>query len=173
MTTIGPAQEQFILHWGEMGSRWGINRSVAQIHALLYITGEPLSADQIATQLTMARSNVSTSLRELQAWGLVRVSHRLGDRRDYFEAISDVWEMLTNIVEQKKRREIDPTLEMLRECVAQTEQSPGDPVAAGRMRDLLKLLEQLVVFYDQLRRLSPTAQQKVLGIGHKLGKIVG
>ena len=173
MTTLGPAQEQFILHWGEMGSRWGINRSVAQIHALLYISGRPLCADEISTQLTMARSNVSTSLRELQAWGLVRITHRLGDRRDYFEAVSDVWEMLTNIVEQKKRREIDPTVGMLRECVAQAEGSSGDPVAAERMKELLKLLEQLVAFYDQLRRLSPTAQQKVLGIGHKLGRIVG
>ncbi|MCP4896310.1 MAG: MarR family transcriptional regulator [bacterium] len=170
---LNASQQQFILHWGEMSSRWGINRSMAQIHALLYLSEEPLHAEQIGDLLTMARSNVSTSLRELQAWGIVRVTHRLGDRRDYFEAVTDVWQMFLTILEQRKRREVDPTLEMLRQCLAEQE---GDDEtgahAAQRMRDLLDMLETLVSGYEQLSRLSPSTQRKVLSMGPRLEKMV-
>src|ERR1700737_3550262 len=115
---LSPAARKFIVHWGEMGSPWGVNRTVAQIHALLYITPRPLTAEEIAVTLSVARSNVSTSLRELQGWGIVRVAHVLGDRRDHFESLKDVWQMFEIIIAERKRREMDPTLEMLRACVA-------------------------------------------------------
>src|SRR4029077_734317 len=108
--TLTPVAQKFILHWGEMGTRWGINRTVAQVHALLFVAPKPLPADEISTTLAVARSNVSTSLRELQGWGIVRVVHVLGDRRDHFESIKDVWEIFRIVSEERKRREIDPTL---------------------------------------------------------------
>src|SRR5262249_53249490 len=125
MPALSPALQKFVLHWGEMGSRWGVNRTVAQIHALLFVSAQPLHAEAIAQILAVARSNVSTGLRELQAWGIVRVVHVLGDRRDYFEAVKDVWDMFQLILEGRKRREVDPTLAVLRECVAE----PLDPHA--------------------------------------------
>ena len=123
MDRLGPSERRFILHWGEMSSRWGINRSVAQIHALLYLSKEPLNAEQLTERLALARSNVSTSLRELQAWGVVRVVHQLGDRRDYFESVADAWQMFLTILEQRKRREIDPILGMLRQCLNDQEET--------------------------------------------------
>ena len=107
---LSRAMENTILHWGEMGSRWGVNRSIAQIHALLYLSTTPLTADEIAETLGIARSNVSTSLRELQSWDLVSMTHVLGDRRDHFDAKTDLWEVLLTIVDERKRREIDPTV---------------------------------------------------------------
>ena len=117
-------QQRLILHWGEMGTRWGINRTVAQIHALLFLSPTPLHAEEIAATLGVARSNVSNSLRELQGWGIVRVTHLLGDRRDHFESLKDVWEMFRIIVDERKKREADPTLAMLREAVAEAKR-PG------------------------------------------------
>jgi len=116
---LTPVMKRFVLHWGEMGTRWGVNRTVAQVHALLYLAPAPLPAEEIAETLSVARSNVSTSLKELQSWGLVNVAHVLGDRRDHFVARSDTWDMLLTILEQRKRREIEPTLNVLRECVAE------------------------------------------------------
>src|SRR5579872_1448881 len=121
MASLTPIAEKFVLHWGEMGTRWGINRTVAQIHALLYLSSRPLNAEEIAETLSVARSNVSTSLKELQGWGIVKVVHVLGDRRDHFESMKDVWEMFRVIVEQRKRRELDPTLALLRECAAEAD----------------------------------------------------
>ena len=118
---LTPARRRFVLHWGEMGTRWGINRTVAQVHALLFVSERPLHAEEIRDTLSVARSNVSVALRELLAWGLVRVAHVLGDRRDYFEATADVWEMFRSILEGRRRREVDPTLAVLQECVAEAE----------------------------------------------------
>src|SRR5260221_1800781 len=118
MPPLTPIQQKFILHWGEMGTRWGINRTVAQIHALLYISPKPLNAEEIAETLAVARSNVSTSLKELQGWGIVKMVHVLGDKRDHFESMKDVWELFRVVLDERKRREIDPTLAMLRECIA-------------------------------------------------------
>ena len=114
--------ERYVLHWGEMGQRWGVNRSVSQIHALLYLSSQPITAEEIADTLGLARSNVSTSLKELQGWGLVSLTHLMGDRRDHFEAKKDLWELLLTIVEERKRREIDPTLTMLRQCMLEAEE---------------------------------------------------
>jgi DNA-binding transcriptional regulator GbsR (MarR family) len=146
---------------------------MAQIHALLYLSESPLSAEEIAEQLSLARSNVSTSLRELQVWGIVRVTHRLGVRRDYFQAEGDVWEMFLRILNERKKREIDPTLDMLRECLAEQEQSHADATFVNQqMRNLLELLEMLVIWYEQMRRLPQTVQRRMLKMGSRLGEIV-
>jgi DNA-binding transcriptional regulator GbsR (MarR family) len=128
--TLSPVAQKFILHWGEMGTRWGINRTVAQVHALLFLSPVPMPADEISNTLAVARSNVSTCLRELQGWGIVRVVHVLGDRRDHFESLKDVWEIFRVVSEERKRREIDPTLRILSECV--TEAKNGSQVDGWR-----------------------------------------
>src|SRR6266705_177668 len=119
--SLSHVQQKFVLHWGEMGTRWGINRTVAQIHALLYISPKPLNAEEIAETLGVARSNVSNSLRELQSWRIVKLVHVLGDKRDHFESMKDTWEMFRVVLDERKKREIDPTLAMLRSCVAEAE----------------------------------------------------
>src|SRR3954447_7094230 len=121
---LTPLIQKFILHWGEMGARWGINRTVGQIHALLYLSPKPLDAEEIAETLGVARSNVSTSLKELQGWGIVRVAHVMGDRRDHFESMKDVWEMFRVILDERKKRETDPTLAMLRGAVNEAKHNP-------------------------------------------------
>src|SRR4030088_550954 len=118
MPKLSPVQQKFILHWGEMGTRWGINRTVAQIHALLFVSPKPLNAEDIAETLQVARSNVSTSLRELQGWGIVKLVHVLGDKRDHFESIKDVWDMFRVVLDERKKREIDPTVALLEECMS-------------------------------------------------------
>src|ERR1017187_6530098 len=119
MPQLSAAKKQFVLHWGEMGTRWGINRTVAQIHALLHVSATPLTAEEIADTLSVALSNVSTSIRELQGWGLVRPVHILGDRRQHLESMKDVWEMFRIIIDQRKRREINPTIDLLRLCISE------------------------------------------------------
>src|SRR4051794_28296860 len=139
---LSPVAEKFILHWGEMGARWGINRTVAQIHALLFLSPRPLHAEEIAATLGVARSNVSTSLRELQGWGIVRVAHVLGDRRDYFESMKDVWEMFRIIVEERRKREADPVLAMLREAAVEAKKPGGaDAYTRERLADMLQFFE--------------------------------
>src|SRR2546421_7372932 len=133
MPTLNPVQQKFILHWGEMGTRWGINRTVAQIHALLYISPKPLNAEEIAETLAVARSNVSNSLKELQGWGIVKLVHVLGDKRDHFESMKDVWDMFRMVVDERKKREIDPTLNILRECIAEAgKEKTTDPYTQNR-----------------------------------------
>src|SRR5437660_896067 len=140
MTEIGrlsPTVQHFVLHWGEMGTRWGINRTVAQIHALLYLSPRPLHAEEISESLSVARSNVSGSLKELQSWGIVKVVHVLGDRRDHFESMKDVWEMFRMVLDERKRREIDPTLSMLRGCIGEAEKDKDtDKYTVERLREL-------------------------------------
>src|SRR6476660_8642827 len=142
MEALSPVATKFILHWGEMGTRWGINRTVAQIHALLFLSSKPLNAEEIADTLNVARSNVSNSLRELQGWGIVRVVHVLGDRRDHFESMKDVWEMFRIVIDERKKRETDPTLAMLRESVTEAKK-PGqaDAYTRQRLEDMLEFFE--------------------------------
>jgi DNA-binding transcriptional regulator GbsR (MarR family) len=155
MTNLSAGQKKFILHWGELGTRWGLNRSVAQVHALLYLSPAPLTADQVASLLSIARSNVSTSLRELQGWGLVRVVHVMGDRRDHFDTVHDVWEMFTIVVEERKRREIDPTIAVLRECAIEIDRNtPEDKEARKRIRELLAFFEQATTVYEEFSGLQ-------------------
>jgi DNA-binding transcriptional regulator GbsR (MarR family) len=166
-------QQKFILHWGEMGTRWGINRTVAQIHALLYLSASPLNAEEIAKTLAVARSNVSTSLRELQSWGIVKVVHVLGDRRDHFESMKDVWEMFQVVVEERKRREIDPTLAMLRASVAELEKSnSADTHTRERLREMLEFFETITASYEDLRRLPAGALRGMARMKGKVKKLI-
>src|SRR5262245_9706652 len=144
--TLGSVGRRFVLHWGEMGSRWGVNRTVAQVHALLFLVGRPMHAEEIADVLQVARSNVSTSLRELQNWELVRIVHLMGDRRDHFETESDPWELMRIIVRERKEREFDPTIALLRECVADPQFGRLDGDVQKRLRETLSLMESLAAW---------------------------
>jgi DNA-binding transcriptional regulator GbsR (MarR family) len=169
---LTPVSERFILHWGEMGTRWGVNRTVAQIHALLYLLGRPVTADQIAETLGVARSNVSNSLKELQAWKLARVVHIMGDRRDHFETSTDIWELFRLIVEGRRQRELDPTLVMLRDSLASPELSEEDAEAQQRIRNTLAFLETVTTWSDEMLRMKPDTLMKTLGLGAKLSRTV-
>src|SRR6266446_6741855 len=174
MTKLGPVQQKFILHWGEMGTRWGINRTVAQIHALLFLAPRPLYAEEIAATLGVARSNVSTSLRELQGWGIVKRVHVLGDKRDHFESMKEVWEMFRTVLDERKRREIDPTLAMLRECVTEAGNTkPADAQTKERLAALLDFFETTTTWYSQVRKLPVSATIKFMRMGDKLLKLLG
>ena len=173
-TVLTSIQRHFILHWGEMGARWGINRTVAQIHALLHLSEQPLSADTIADALGVARSNVSTSLRELQGWGIVRAVHVLGDRRVHFESTTDVWELFRTIVDQRKRREIDPTLETLRKALDGLDGAKsGDRYTRERLQELLEFFETMTELYDELRHLPITALRSVARMRGKVKRLLG
>jgi DNA-binding transcriptional regulator GbsR (MarR family) len=173
MVVLSSAKKKFILHWGEMGSRWGINRTLAQIHALLYLSPEPLTAEEIAKTLSVARSNVSTSLRELQSWGIVRAVHVLGDRRTHFQCMKDVWEMFQVILEQRKRREIDPTLAVLRSSVAELEKGgPGDAYVRQRLLEMLEFFETITALYQELRQLPAGALRGFVRMPARVRKLV-
>jgi DNA-binding transcriptional regulator GbsR (MarR family) len=171
---LTPIQQRFILHWGEMGARWGLNRTVAQIHALLYLSPRPLHAEEIATTLGVARSNVSTSLRELQGWGIVRVTHILGDRRDHFESLKDVWEMFRIIVDERKKREADPVLTMLRDAAVEAKK-PGaaDPYTRERLNDMLQFFEQMTAWVEQTRKLPTPAIVRTVKAGDRIARMFG
>ena len=174
---LSPLASKFVLHWGEMGTRWGVNRTVAQIHALLYISPKPLDAEEIGETLSIARSNVSTSLRELQGWGIVRVVHVMGDRRDHFESMRDVWEMFQVVMDERKKREIDPTVALLRECVAEAEKAGASGGAEhhtrDRLRDLLGFFEAMTAWYSQMRCLPTGAVIRFVKMGSKIKKLLG
>ncbi|HVM94503.1 MAG TPA: MarR family transcriptional regulator [Terriglobales bacterium] len=162
MTQIGEVKKRFILHWGEMGTRWGINRTVAQIHALLHITAAPMTAEEIAELLNVARSNVSTSIRELQSWGLVRAVHELGDRRQHFESVKDVWEMFRIIIDQRKKREIDPTIDLLRFCISELHGGNADDVyTKRRLEEIYEFFSDVDMLYRDTYQL-PVATLKTL-----------
>ena len=170
---LTPIMRKYILHWGEMGSRWGMNRTVSQIHALLYLAPSPLPAEEIAETLSVARSNVSASLKELQNWGIVRMTHVMGDRRDHFEAVKDNWEMLIVIIEERKRREIDPTLAMLNECVEQAEKDKvTDPEIKRRITEMLEFTETLNNWSEQMKKLPKPTLIKLMKMGAKVAKFV-
>jgi DNA-binding transcriptional regulator GbsR (MarR family) len=165
--------ETFVRHWGEMGARWGVNRSVAQIHALLYLSDVALPADEIADVLGIARSNASNGLKELQGFQLIELVHLAEDRRDHFRAKQDPWDMLMAIVEERKRREIDPALAMVRACSEQASKDRATSAGArARIKAMLDLLTQLDGFYAQVRRLSRPALKRVVNLGDKLMRIV-
>lgn len=170
---LTPAVEKYVLHWGEMGTRWGTNRTVAQIQALLYLSPEPMRADEICELLSVARSHVSTSIRELQSYGLVRMIHVLGDRRDYFESIHDVWELFRVIIEQRKQRELNPTLSMLRSCAAEVEtESDTDPVTRERIRNMLEFVESTSDWYEQIRDIPTSTLTKLMKLGKGITGLV-
>ena len=165
--------EAFILHWGEMGTNWGVNRSVAQIHALLYLSDKPLHAEEISDTLTLARSNVSTALKELQGYGIVRRTHVAGDRRDHFTAETDLWELLMRISAERKRREIDPTIELLAQLKERIEKRKDVPAHVreriGRMHEFISTLTN---WYDQVRRLPKPTLITLMKLGAKVAQFI-
>lgn len=165
--------KKFIVHWGEMGARWGINRSVAQIHALLYLAPRALPADEIAETLELARSNVSVGLKELQAWGLVRAAQTLGDRRDHFETSRDVWDLFRIIIRERKRRELDPTLAVLRECVveAKSSESKQVPELDTRLEAMLEFMELTDAWGERASKLSPKNLRRLAKLGDSIFKL--
>ncbi len=166
---LSPAVEKYVLHWGEMGTRWGTNRTVAQIQALLYLSPRPLRADEIVDFLSVARSNVSTSVRELQSYGIVKMTHMLGDRRDYFESLSDVWELFRVIIEQRKQRELNPTLSMLRICAVEVAaETDTDDVTKQRIGNMLKFVETTNNWYEQIQEIPTPTLQKVMKLGARI-----
>lgn len=171
---LSPTMQKFVLHWGEMGTRWGVNRTVAQIHALLFLSNRSLNAEEISDTLGVARSNVSTSLRELQSWGLIRASHVMGDRRDHFQAHQDVWEICRIIMDGRRKRELDPTLSVLRECALEADDDAGlEPATRARMDAVLAFLETLMRAYEDFRGLPPATLERFLKMGGKLARVLG
>lgn len=163
------ALTRFVLHWGDLGGRWGVNRSISQIHAILYVASRPLTAEEIAEALGIARSNVSTSLRELQGWGLVRRVPIQGERRDHFEAETDVWEIAARIIAGRKTREIDPALATLRACVVEAETDPAvDATARARLRAMLEFTETMDGWYAQMLRVPRPKLLMLVRLGAKV-----
>ncbi|WP_326539068.1 GbsR/MarR family transcriptional regulator [Pseudorhodoferax sp.] len=163
---------QFIAHFGEMGSRWGINRTVGQIYALLYVAQNPMNADEIAEALAFSRSNVSMGLKELQSWRLVRLRHLSGDRREYFEAPQDVWEIFRILAEERRRREIEPTLSMLRTALLETPSSDAERHAQQRMREMHDLIDRLMKWFDDVQRLAPETAMQLMGMGAAVTRVL-
>jgi DNA-binding transcriptional regulator GbsR (MarR family) len=167
---MAPVVERVVLHWGEMGSRWGVNRTVAQMHALLYLSERPLPAEDIADALGVARSNVSNSLKELQSWGLIRVAHVLGDRRDHFEAIQDITQLFRVIVEERKRRELDPTIVLLRELAVDDPRTP--PHVRQRLKSTLTFLEILHRWFEDMKGLPSPLMLALLRMGGRIQRFL-
>jgi DNA-binding transcriptional regulator GbsR (MarR family) len=165
---LNPVAQRFILHWGEMGSKWGVNRTVSQIHALLYLTGRPMPADEIAETLEVARSNVSNSLKELQNWNLIHVVHVMGDRRDHFSTSGDVWELFRTVVRERKEREFDPTISVLKDCLESADLAKEEAIAQRRIKETLALMEALSTWGEQMLRLEPATLMKVMKLGAKI-----
>lgn len=170
--TLTPTTERFVLHWGEMGARWGVNRTVAQIHALLYLSERPLAADEIAETLGVARSNVSTSIKELQSWRLVRVVHVMGDRRDHFDTSKDVWELFKLIVAGRKQREVDPTLAFLGELLDSPELKRESAGTRKRIEETRQFIDVLTQWSDEMLRLESETLMKVLKLGARIRGLV-
>ena len=171
---LTPVMEKFVLHWGEMGARWGVNRTVAQIHALLFLSSQPLNAEEISQTLGVARSNVSTSIRELQSWKLVKVVHLLGDRRDHFETMKEPWELFRVIMEGRKQRELDPTISLLRQCVLESSEERRTPAEVKeRMQDVLGFMETLDNWHQQVSGLPKSTLMKLIKLGSKVQNFLG
>ena len=174
MKPLSQTEQQFVLHWGEMGTSWGINRTVAQIHALLFISENPLHAEEICEALAVARSNVSTSIKELQGWGIVKRVHVLGDKRDHFASLKDVWELFRVVLNERKKREVDPTLSMIRDCMIEAD---GDKETSEytkeRLKELAEFFEVTSSWYDQVSKWPTKVLTKFLTMGNKLKKLMG
>ena len=170
--SLSPLKQRFIMHFGEMGSRWGINRTVGQIYALLYVQGTALNADEIAEFLAFSRSNVSMGWKELQSWRLVKLLHKPGDRREYFEPPKDIWDIFKALLEERRRREIEPTLSMLRDALLENPATPEDRLAQQRMREMYDLIELSSSWFDDVQRLSPETLASLMKMGSKVKKLL-
>jgi DNA-binding transcriptional regulator GbsR (MarR family) len=174
MTKLNPVQQKFILHWGEMGTRWGINRTVAQIHALLFISPKPLTAEELMEILSVARSNVSNSVHELQSWGIVKLVHIMGDKRDHFESMKDPWEMFRVVLDERKKREIDPTMRLLWECIEEADSAKEtDKYTEAQLRTLNEFFETTTAWYSKIRNWPTAALVKFVKLGDKVLKALG
>jgi len=169
---LTPATREFILHWGEMGTKWGVNRSVAQIHALLHIMPKPLTAEEICDVLGLARSNVSTALKELQGWKLVKATRELGDRRDHFSSVQDVFDMVSLIVEGRREREYLPTIDALRRVTKEAEDDGTPKEIRARMTNTLEIMEQLDNWYQDINRLPRSVQLTIMKLGAKIARFL-
>ncbi len=163
---------KFILHWGEMGARWGINRTVSQIHAFLYFIGKPANAEQIADTLQVARSNVSNSLKELQNWHLVRITHMMGDRRDYFETSLDTWELFRTVITERKAREFDPTVQFLERYLSENTFNNNELEAKKRVQKMLELMQTLSIWGDEMIKLKPETLTKIMKYSAKIQMLI-
>jgi DNA-binding transcriptional regulator GbsR (MarR family) len=172
MTPLSPLVRSFVGHFGEMGSRWGINRTVGQIYALIFVSPEPLNADDIAEALEFSRSNVSMGLKELQAWRLVNLRHLPGDRREYFDAPSDAWEIFRTLAEERRRREIEPTLSMLRNALLEPATTDSDRIAQQRMKGMHDLIELMTTWFDDVQRLDQHTLAQLMKMGAKVQRLL-
>lgn len=172
MNTMSPLVRSFVAHFGEMGSRWGINRTVGQIYALIFMSPRPLNADDIAEALEFSRSNVSMGLKELQSWRLVRMKHLPGDRREYFDAPSDAWEIFRTLAEERRRREVEPTLTMLRNALLEDPTTDDDRVAQERMQGMHDLIELMMTWFDDVQRMDAKTLSQLMKLGSKVGKLL-
>ena len=172
MSTLSPLVLSFVTHFGEMGSRWGINRTVGQIYALIYVSDRPINADELADSLAFSRSNVSMGLKELQAWRLVKLRHLPGDRREYFEPAGDAWETFRRLAEERRRREVEPTLSMLRDALMQTATSEADAHAQAQMREMHDVIELLMQWFDEVQHMDAQTLSQLMKMGAKVGKLL-
>lgn len=168
---LPPLLQTFVLHFGEMGSRWGINRTVGQIYALLYVADRPLNAEDICDTLGFSRSNVSMGLKELDSWNLIRLKHLPNDRRDHFTTPDDIWEIVRTLVEQRRKREIEPTLTMLRDTLLITPQSPQEQFAQDKMREMHDLIDMLTTWYADMQKMETEKLVQLLNMGSKVFKL--
>jgi DNA-binding transcriptional regulator GbsR (MarR family) len=169
---LAPLTQRFVLHFGEMGSRWGINRTVGQIYALLYVSPKALNADEIGEALAFSRSNVSMGLKELQSWNLVRLQHLPNDRREYFQAPEDVWAIFRTLAEERRKREIDPTLSMLREALMEEGVQGDDVHAQARMRQMYELIEMMTGWLADMQKMDSATLASLMKMGTKVAKLL-
>lgn len=168
---LPPLTQAFVLHFGEMGSRWGISRTVGQIYALLFLAEEPLNADDITEKLGFSRSNVSMGLKELSSWRLVKLQHKPGDRREYFSTPEDIWEIVRILAEERRKREIDPTLSMLRQALVETPATPVERHAQARMAEMHDLIELITRWSQDIQKLETETLIQLLEVGSKVQKV--
>ena len=169
---LSPLSQDFVLHFGEMGSRWGINRTVGQIYALLYVSPHPLNADEIAEALAFSRSNVSMGLKELESWHLTKLQHLPNDRREYFTAPEDIWAIFRTLAEERRKREIDPTLTMLRGALLASADNNEDRYAQQRMKQMHYLIEMATLWFNDIQRLDPNTLKQLMSMGAKVTKLL-
>lgn len=169
---LSPLIQSFVLHFGEMGSRWGVNRTVGQIYALLFLSDRPLNAEQISEALGVSRSNVSMGLKELESWRLIRKRHLPGDRREYVEAPDDIWQIVRTLAEERRKREVDPTLSLLRDILLDTPGTAEERHAQGKMRQMHDVIESLTGWADDVQKLDNDSLMRLLALGAGVSKLL-
>jgi DNA-binding transcriptional regulator GbsR (MarR family) len=172
VTSLTPMIQSCVLHFGEMGSRWGINRTVGQMYALFVLTQQPLCADQVADSLGFSRSNVSMGIKELLSWDLIKLQHLPGERREFYSAPGDVWEIAKTLIEQRRKREIDPTLSTLRNLLLEAPANETEAYAQQRMRDMHELIEMLTIWTTEIQRMDAANLNKLSKLGSNIGKVL-